>query len=292
MSKTNIEKFLGSICGASNTKLHFESVPAGPSHIEVFASKQWVASVDELIGNEVLDAEMRLANHVQNIHFRPNSSEPSASGLETCRTYFVDFRFNSKEEKKAVLENIPLPPSFIVGSNRLAQGYWLPKSPIPTESWVNVQAVIAHCSGTEVGSLDPLRAMRLPGFHDVSWSEDGFQHDEIVIEVSEPSLRYSIDEILDAFEGADPVQPSNGIGLRDVGFFTSFQMDFCDLKVTGSKRTEALKARILSWMNCVLSRGTIMDALVSENMSICDPPLTMDELEAIIRSVYLHRRGN
>lgn len=199
------------------------------------------------------------------------------------RACFADFDLGTPEQQLEKISTSPIQPSAIVKSGRGYHLYWFlhDTSKEDLTRWTKIQKNIAHHFGSDEAICDPARLMRLPGSYHVKNNPV-----EVLLEVCDENLRYSLDEIDLEFDDAPQSKLNNAV----VNALTTDAPE-------GSRRTrcEKIIGSLLAKYKPVDWQDKAWPLAVAFNATKHNPPLPEYELRALFDSLSkaeLTKRSN
>jgi hypothetical protein len=224
------------------------------------------------IGSEL--ARLKVANEQgQNIYFGANPRVKKGArgdaGVGMARCLFIDDDNTSVETTRAKIAAANLPaPTVLLNSGHGCHAYWVLSEPMTDLAlWRATQKRLIAVLCSDPAIHNPERIMRLPGFINQKPPVAPCE----VVEI-EPLRVYTLAALMDAL----PVDelPRTGVVAADA-----------DEQIPDGKRNSTLTSLAGTMRKRGMSDSALSVAIHAENESRCNPPLPVDEVDAIVESV-------
>ncbi len=164
---------------------------------ERFKGSSIVMNAANVKSDDLEDAK----NRGYGVFFTPNGyhGKRSSESITQANAFFADFDDGTKEEQRAIIDQLDLKPSVIVESKRGYHLYWLLLEPLKDfELWKRVQESIIRACSSDPAIKDLARLMRLPFSWHVKSDEPWF------VKITEwNALLYDLNDVVGAFPPAE-----------------------------------------------------------------------------------------
>jgi hypothetical protein len=195
-----------------NEPLHFRAFkPKKAADTAENRPQMWTTTLFDLSQNSALQKELRTKNQHCGIYFVVNAGGDTDASITRYTAWFVENDSLTIEDQHKKLDASPLLPSIRNETKKSVHAFWLVGGDCSKDQWIDVQSsrLIPFFNG-DPKIKNPARVMRVPGFDHLHLNGNGLEKKKVTVHTFEPSRRYTLAQMLEAFPAPPPENVAHG----------------------------------------------------------------------------------
>lgn len=241
------------------------------------SAMKWKTTIAELRNDRQFQNKLKQANKLRGIYYVVNSGGERDSEITQYNAFFVENDKLPIQQQHALLDNCQLLPSIRVETLKSVHAYWLIEGECTETEWRDIQSRLIENFNSDKAIHNPSRVMRLPFFNHVSFDGEKLLYKRVELTEFEPTRRYTVQEMQSAFSEKRNTNLSQS--------YVSANYESKQSIIPDTERNTTLASLAGSMRRRGMTENAIFEALKVENSERCQPPLEIEEVYSISRSI-------